>query len=423
MFEGSCFQTECGWFAAWSEFSTTARLRHPLELSPFPADIPVGYTFCEVMERCNGSEFEENAADWLGASVPGGHGHAAPSARTTSRWPIMLGAAVIVLAAAAAYSNSLRCPFVFDDTVDIVGSMSIRHLWPVWDVFFVRVNGRTSLHGRPVAKLSLALNYATGGLDPLPYHLTNLLIHALAGLTLFGIVRRTLLLPGLRARFATAATGLGLAVALLWTLHPLQTAAVTCAVQRYESMMGLFSLMALYAAIRCGTSKRPGGWAVASVAATLLALGCKEVAVSAPLLILLYDRAFLAGSFREAWRRHWGMYLGFAAAWGAFAVLYACSCDRTDWAGYGLPISWLEYATSQFGVILHYLRLRSICRSATPATSATGTIPSIGDTTYFSIYHASIGSSVTQVLTLYSDGKTVVLQPSVYGDFMTYLEA
>lgn len=46
---------------------------------------------------------------------------------------------------------------------------------------------------------------------------------------------------------------------------------------------------------------------------------------------------------------------------------------------------------------------------------------SIGDTTYFSIYHAIIGSSVTQVLTLYSDGKTVVLQPSVYGDFMTYL--
>ena len=33
------------------------------------------------------------------------------------------------------------------------------------------------------------------------------------------------------------------------------------------------------------------------------------------------------------------------------------SFSRGKWAGYGLPITWTEYGRSQFGVILHYLRL------------------------------------------------------------------
>ena len=146
----------------------------------------------------------------------------------------------------------------------------------------------------------------------------------LAGLTLFGIVRRTLLLPSLGGRFAAAATSLALAVALIWTLHPLQTGAVTYVTQRYESMMGLFYLLALYAAIRCGTSEHAGRWAVASVAATLLALGCKEVAVSIPITILLYDRAFLGGLVPRGVASAVGNVLGFGGRLGALRRSSAC---------------------------------------------------------------------------------------------------
>ena len=150
---------------------------------------------------------------------------------------------------------------------------------------------------------------------------------------------------------------MALVVAGIWTLHPLQTQAVTYTVQRYESMMGLFYLVALYCAIRSDSSARPSWWAAASVVSCLLAMGCKEVAVSAPLAILLYDRAFLAGSFGEAWRRRRRMYLGLAGTWLAFLALFMASASRSKWAGYGLPVSATEYALSQFGVILHYLRL------------------------------------------------------------------
>ncbi len=307
------------------------------------------------MEDCKRSSLAENTLEGSHAeSVPASGGHAV---QASSRWTILLAEVTIVLTAMAAYSNSFQCPFNFDDLQDIVANSSIRHLWPIRDVFVVQYDGRSVLHGRPVVNLSLALNHATGGLEPLDYHVTNLLVHVLAGLTLFGIVRRTLLLPSLCGRFTAAATSLALAAALIWTLHPLQTGAVTYIIQRYESMMGLFYLLALYATVRCGTSAHPRRWAVAAVTATLLSLGCKEVAVSIPLCILLYDRAFLAGSFWGAWRQRWGMYVGLAAAWAAFAVLFMLSYSRATWAGYGLPVSWIEYARSQFGVILHYLRL------------------------------------------------------------------
>ncbi len=314
------------------------------------------------MKRCKRSKLGGNTwAASPGKGVASGNEQSVPLlARFTgasSDWSTALAAGLIVLAAAAAYSNSFECPFVFDDHLDIVDSISIRHLWPIRDVFIVQSNGRAALHSRPVVNLSLALDYAVAGIEPRAYHLTNLLVHLLAGLTLFGIVRRTLLLPSLGGRFAGAATPLALAVALIWTLHPLQTEAVTYVIQRYESMMGLFYLLALYAALRSGTSIHPGRWGATATVAALLSMGCKEVAVSIPITILLYDRAFLAGSFSEAWRRRRGMYVGLAAAWAAFALLFAFSFSRSRWAGYELPVSWMEYARSQFGVILHYLGL------------------------------------------------------------------
>ena len=276
-----------------------------------------------------------------------------PSRVFGSPWFAIL---LLVAVVAAGYANSLRSPFVFDDQCDIIDNPSIRHLWPLGDVFLIRSKSTVGLHPRPVVNLSFALDYALGGLNTLPYHLTNLAIHMLAGLALFGVVRRTLRLPRLRDRFGQASVPLALAVALLWAVHPLQTESVTYVTQRYESMMGLFYLVAVYGALRCGDSTHPCCWGAVTAAAAVLSLGSKEVAVSLPIMILLVDRVLLSGSFAEIWRRRWGLYLALLAGWAAFAVLQLRAGPR-PWAGYALPVSWFEYARSQPGVILHYLRL------------------------------------------------------------------
>src|SRR5207244_3634154 len=97
------------------------------------------------------------------------------------------------------------------------------------------VEGNT-VEGRPLLNLSFALNYAVGGLDVRGYHVVNLAVHLLAGLLLFGIVCRTLLLPAFRERMGNAAVGLATMVSLVWVLHPLQTESVSYLAQRAESM-------------------------------------------------------------------------------------------------------------------------------------------------------------------------------------------
>ena len=56
----------------------------------------------------------------------------------------------------------------------------------------------------------------TGGLVPWPFHVVNLAIHLAAGLTLFGLVRRTLRLPSVPSRLHGSADGLAFVIALLW---------------------------------------------------------------------------------------------------------------------------------------------------------------------------------------------------------------
>lgn len=259
---------------------------------------------------------------------------------------------LLVGAGLGAYINSFDGTFVFDDRIRIINNPQIRHLWPPWEVM-----GRNS---RPLVQLSLAVNYALGGLSVWGYHAFNLAVHLLAALTLFALVRRTLESHRLRARYGQAAPWLALAVALLWLVHPLQTESVTYIIQRAESLMGLFYLLTLYCALRGALSPHPRRWFIAAVSACALGMGSKEVMVSAPLVVLLYDRVFLADSFTDVFRRRSGLYWGLAATWVVAGALLASGGRGFSYVNEGAlgpgPTS-AHYAITQFGVIVHYLRL------------------------------------------------------------------
>jgi protein O-mannosyl-transferase len=272
-----------------------------------------------------------------------------------SRTNSVLGGVIIVVAALAAYHNCFRVPFLLDDLRSIMENQTIRHLWPLWGP--LSPPSKLTVEGRPVVNLTLAINYALGGVTPWGYHALNLAIHILAGLTLFGIVRRTLLRPALRDRFGAAANRLALAIAVVWTVHPLQTEAVTYVAQRAESLMGLFYLLTIYCFIRGVESGRPAGWYALSVTACLLGMGTKEVMVSAPLMVLLYDWMFVAGSLSEAWPRRWRLYVGLAATWVLLGYLVANASSRGGSAGFGTETSWWTYALTQCRAVVHYLRL------------------------------------------------------------------
>lgn len=279
---------------------------------------------------------------------------ASPARPTTARWKIFSAALVLVFAGLLAYRNSYRVPFVHDDFASIVNNDTIQHgLMPA---LYPPVHGETVM-GRPLVNVSFAANYSTAGEAVAGYHAVNLAIHLLAGLALFGLVRRTLELPSLRERWGGVALPTALSAALLWTLHPLQTEAVTYIAQRAESLAGLFYLLTFYSFTRALSSSRKNGWLVLSVLMCLTGVFCKETIVTAPVLLLLYDRAFAAGTVAAAWKLRWKYYTALLVTWIPLAALVINAGTRDGSAGFGAGVSPVAYALTQADAVMAYLRL------------------------------------------------------------------
>jgi tetratricopeptide (TPR) repeat protein len=249
----------------------------------------------------------------------------------------------------AAYGGALSAPFVFDDIPSITENPTIRHLASA-----LRPPADSTVGGRPLLNLTLAADYAAGGTAVWVYHATNIAIHVLAALTLYGLVRRTLC--GLGHASATAAA---FSAALIWAVHPLQTESVTYVIQRAESLMGLLYLLTLYCFARSVGASGGGArlWQAACACACLAGMAAKEVMVSAPIAVLLYDAAFAAGSVRAALRARAPLYCLLAASWCALALLVLSTHGRGGTVGFGSGMTWWRYGLAQGPAIAHYLRL------------------------------------------------------------------
>ena len=56
--------------------------------------------------------------------------------------------------------------------------------------------------------------------------------------------------------------------------------------------------------------------------ACLAGAASKEVGVTAPLVVLLFETTFLTRSLRESLRRSWPLYVGLSASWVLIAALH-----------------------------------------------------------------------------------------------------
>jgi tetratricopeptide (TPR) repeat protein len=114
--------------------------------------------------------------------------------------------------------------------------------------------------------------------------------------------------------------------------------------------MGVFYLLTLYCAIRALDGRHRAGWTTAAIAACALGMGSKEVMVSAPLIVWLWDWSFAAG------RPRWPLYAGLAATWLVLALILL---NEVRPHSVGALLGWTpwSYVVTQAGVVAHYLRL------------------------------------------------------------------
>ncbi|HTR40254.1 MAG TPA: tetratricopeptide repeat protein [Pseudomonadales bacterium] len=130
----------------------------------------------------------------------------------------------------------------------------------------------------PLTTISLMLDYQLYGLNAGAYHLTNVLLHAIAAILLFFVLKE---LTGTLWRSAF--------VAAMFAVHPLRVESVAWIAERKDVLGGVFFMLTLWAYVRY--VRRPFSIARYLLVALLLALGlmCKPMLVTLPFLLLLLD--------------------------------------------------------------------------------------------------------------------------------------
>jgi protein O-mannosyl-transferase len=260
--------------------------------------------------------------------------------------------ALLIVAGAAIYANSVDNPFIFDDSVSVLNNTSIRG----WSSQVFAAAREVPTAGRPLVNASMAANYAVGGLDVRGYHLGNIGLHLLCTVMLFALAHRTLLLPRLPEWLRQIAPGLALAIALLWCVHPLNSEVVDYITQRSESMMALAYLVTIYAGRRAIESRRRIAWQTLAVAACGAGMACKESMVTAPIAVMLYDATLVFGSLAEALKQRWRFYAALASTWVILAALLQTGA-RVYSAGFSTSVSPWSYLLNQTIMLVRYLRL------------------------------------------------------------------
>jgi hypothetical protein len=253
---------------------------------------------------------------------------------------------------AALYAPALDAPFLFDDQTSIVFNPAVQTLHPL--AHFLSSN-------RPLTDLSLALNHAQAGLQPRVYHVTNAALHAANGLMVYAVA----VLALESAAVATASSGavpwLALGAAALFVAHPLQTETAAYVSARSEALASFFYLLTLLLfALAVRARRRFARVALGAVLplTCAAALASKEMAATIPAAVVLYDWGFLAGGRWRAVGRHWPLIAATLLPF-AFGVPILLRRDfAMPGAGFMLEgIGPWSYLLTQFGVVLHYLRL------------------------------------------------------------------
>jgi Tfp pilus assembly protein PilF len=219
-------------------------------------------------------------------------------------------AVMVALVAVVAYAATLGYELVWDDTLLIQQSWRLHHWGELPQLLlsqFWSEVGETSHYYRPLITLTFFLDMKVWGLQPFGFHLTNLLAHVAVILAVLAVARRV--------------TGGELAAvisALAFALQPLHTESVTFVSGRTDVLATLFFLLALLAYDR---GRDQPGWrfTACSLGACLLALLAKEVAITLPVVLALWDWR-VRGDLRD--RRAAWHGLGRYAPYGGVLALY-----------------------------------------------------------------------------------------------------
>jgi protein O-mannosyl-transferase len=260
----------------------------------------------------------------------------------------------------------------WDDTTLLVDNVAYRGLgWPQIRWMFTTV---LLGHFVPLTWLTLGLDYVLWGMNPVGYHLTNLLLHVAAAVLLAFVARRLL---AAASDFSPSSLAIGSAVAaLFFGIHPLRVETVAWVTERRGVLSGALFLASvllyLEGTAAHGSRRR---WCLSwSVAAYALAAVAKSSVMTLPLVLVLLDvyplRRFRGGVREWLARPNWPIWaekVPFLAA-GLAAVLLgwlAHAQGSPEVSG-----SWVSRATNVLYSVTFYVVKTVLPTSLSPRYEA-----------------------------------------------------
>ena len=307
---------------------------------------------------------------------------------------------LLVSAVVAAYAPSLDGQFLWDDIFLVRRNLLIRSPLFCLEVFRHTLFDNESNFYRPTQTLTFLANYWAWGLNPFGYHLTSIAIHAANAFLLFLVLRGvlgTLLPPAADTAPARADAGrrtgwMALALALLWAVHPVHSAAVAYVSGSADSLAMLCCLTAWLACERALAATRPWarpGWGAVAFAGLLLGLCAKEIAGVWLAIFAFY--LFLLRPGLGSRRARLGMIAGSALALGLYLVLrHLPPPALTPPPAPPMPAKWVLMlrALGDYGSLMLYPKELFMERQvfAAPGLGQPG-----DDTLYFSLALSGVG--------------------------------
>ncbi|MGC8859547.1 MAG: tetratricopeptide repeat protein [Ignavibacteria bacterium] len=189
----------------------------------------------------------------------------------------------LAVLAVGVYINCIGNDFVFDDESVVVGNQAIQSLENI-PKFFTAQEGFHKVIGkyyRPLVLVTYSLDYAFWELKPTGFHLTNIVFHLIATLLLFRI------LLYLSEQYENGRVGAFLG-AIIFAVHPIHTEAVSWISGRTD----LFATMLFFASFLYYIKydrRNDIKLLIYSLVFYVLALLSKEMIVTMPVFIFLYD--------------------------------------------------------------------------------------------------------------------------------------
>jgi tetratricopeptide (TPR) repeat protein len=202
------------------------------------------------------------------------------------------------------YFNSLGNQFTNWDDSMIYANPQVRSLgWDNIRSIFTFVEGATY---QPVRVLSYAIDYYFWELNPLGYHITNILFYILTCTTIFLTLHH--LSVSLRDKAsADSHERVALFGSLLFAAHPVHVEAVTWLAARKEVLQGFFFFLAFYLYLkgREGEGRKRTVYLSLVLFSILVAILSKPSAIVFPGVILVYEIAQLKNKWIDFVKSHW----------------------------------------------------------------------------------------------------------------------